>query len=109
MVCALLCNWASDGRSLHLTLVVDNNTSVVFEENEDTITSTDGLSLTDDHTWHDLLSEFWLTLLDGCHEHVTDTSSRETIQSTLDVVDGNDVKVLCTRVVCTIHDGSDRA
>ena len=47
-VCALLCYWAGDCRTLHFTLVVDNNTCVVFEVDEHTVLSSNGLTLTDD-------------------------------------------------------------
>ena len=49
-----------------------------------------------------LLSQFGLTLLDGGNDHVTGSSSRESVKTTLDTTDGNDVKVLkesCVRRV----------
>jgi hypothetical protein len=43
-----------------------------------------------------LFSQFWFTLLDGCDEHVTDSSSWQTVQATTNAHDGNDVQVLTT-------------
>lgn len=40
--------------------------------------------------------------------HVTDTGGRETIQTSLDLGDGDDVKILGARVVGAVHDGGDR-
>ena len=42
----------SDSWTLHFTLWVGDNTSVVFEVKEDTITSTPWLTLTNDNSWH---------------------------------------------------------
>ena len=50
---ALLGNGASDGRTLHLTLGVDNDTGVVLEVEEDTVTTPPGLALADDDSGHD--------------------------------------------------------
>lgn len=38
-----------------------------------------------------LFSQFWFTLLDGGNEHVTDSSSWQTIQTTTNAMDSNDV------------------
>lgn len=55
-----------------------------------------------------LLSQIRLSLLDSGQDHVTDTGSRQSIKTTLDALDGNDVQVLGTRVIGAVHDGSDR-
>lgn len=39
--------------------------------------------------------------------HVTNTGCRKTIQTTLDLGDGDDVKILRPSVVSAIHDGCD--
>lgn len=44
----------------------------------------------------------------GIAYHVTDTGGRETIQTSLDLGDRDDVKILGARVVGAVHDGSDR-
>lgn len=38
--------------------------------------------------------------------HVSNTGGRKSIQSTLDLGDGDDVKVLCSGVIGAVHDGS---
>jgi hypothetical protein len=82
------------------------NTSVVLEVQEDTVGSLPGLGLSDDNGGVDLLSELGLALLDGGHDHVTDTSSRESVQAGTDTLDGDDVQVSGAGVVCAVHDGA---
>ena len=62
---AFLSNWASDGGTLHFTLIVDDNTSVVLEADDDTILPSPESLLPTDNAAHDLLPKSWLTLLDG--------------------------------------------
>ena len=50
---ALLGNGTSDGGTLHLTLGVDDNTGVVLEVEEDTVTTSPGLALADNDSGHD--------------------------------------------------------
>ena len=40
--------------------------------------------------------------------HGVRTSSRKTIQSGTDSLDGNDIKIFCARVVGTVHHGANR-
>lgn len=42
------------------------------------------------------------------HDHVTDTTSGETVKSGTETLDSDDVKVSSTRVIAAVHDGSDR-
>lgn len=106
-VSTFLGNWARDSRSLHFTLRVDDNTSIVLKENEDTILPSPWLSLSDNDSRHDLLSQFRLTLLDSGHEHVTNTGGWQSVQSTLDTLDRDDIQVLGTRVISTVHDSTN--
>lgn len=64
-VSALLGDGASDSRTLHLTLGVDNDTSVVLKVEVNTVSASPGLGLAHNNGGHDLLSELGLTLLDG--------------------------------------------
>ena len=41
------------------------------------------------------------------HDHVTNTSSGQTVQSGTESLDGNDVKVSSTRVVAAVDNGAD--
>lgn len=50
---ALLSNGTSDSGTLHLTLGVDNDTGVVLEVEEDTVTTPPGLALANDDSGHD--------------------------------------------------------
>lgn len=106
-VSTLLGDWTSDGRTLHLTLGVDNDTGVVLEVQVGTILSSPWSSLSDNDGWHNLLSQFRLTLLDGGHDHVTGGSSGQSVQSSTETLDSKNVKVSGTRVVATVDDGAD--
>lgn len=72
------------------------DTSVVLEVQEDTVESLPGLGLSDDDSGVDLLSQLRLSLLDGGHDHVTDTTGGETVQTSTDTLDGDDVQVTST-------------
>lgn len=103
----LLSDRSVDGRTLHLTLGVDNDTGVVLKVEEDTIPSPPGLPLSTDNSGHDLLTKLRLTLLDGSHNHVTGSGSRESVKSGTKANNGDNVEVLGTRVVSAVHDGTD--
>jgi len=51
-----------------------------------------------------LLAELRLALLDGSDDHVTNASSRETVEGATVTLDGNDVEVLSTGVVSAVDD-----
>lgn len=106
-VSTLLGNWTSDGRTLHFTLRVDNDTSVVLKVQVGTVLSSPWSSLSNNNGWHNLLSQLWLTLLDGGHHHVTGRGSRQSVQSSTETLDGKNVKVSGTRVVTTVDNGAD--
>ena len=82
------------------------DTGVVLEVQEDTVESLPGLGLADDNGGVDLLSQLRLSLLDGGHDHVTDTTSGQTVQAGTDTLDGDDVQVTGTGVVGAVHDGT---
>ena len=66
--------------------------------------STVGFSLANDNCWHNLLSEFWLTLLDRCKEKLTDGARWQSVKSGTNHSDGNHVEVLGTGVITAVHD-----
>lgn len=82
------------------------NTSVVLEVQVDTVSPAPGLALADDNGGHDLLAELGLSLLDGGHDHVTNTGSGEAVQAGTNTADGNDVQVASTGVVAAVHHGA---
>lgn len=55
-----------------------------------------------------LLSQLWLSLLDRSHDHVTRTGGRQSVQSSTDTLDGDDVEVSRARVVGAGHDRTTR-
>lgn len=85
------------------------DTGVVLEVQEDTVETLPGLGLANDDGGVDLLAEFGLSLLDGGHDHVTDTTGRQSVEAGTDTLDGDDVKVTGTRVVGAVHDGTTEA
>lgn len=89
-----------------LVLVGTYDTGVVLEVEEDTVEALPGLGLADDDGGVDLLAELRLALLDGGHDHVADTTSGETVETSTDTLDGDDVKVTGTGVVRAVHDGT---
>lgn len=83
-----------------------HHTSIVLEVQVDTVRSSPRLALTDDNGGHDLLSQLGLSLFDSGHDHVTHTSSGQTVQARTDTLDGDDVKVASTGVVAAVHHGA---
>lgn len=88
--------------------VVTYHTSIVLEVQEDTVSSLPGLGLADDDGGVDLLAELRLALLDCGHDHVTNATSRQSVEPGADTLDGNDVEVTGTAVVGAVHDGTAR-
>lgn len=82
------------------------DTGVVLEVQEDTVEALPGLGLANDDGGVDLLPQLGLSLLDGGHDHVADTTSRQTVEAGTDTLDGDDVQVTGTRVVGAVHDGT---
>jgi hypothetical protein len=83
-----------------------HHTSVVLEVEEDTVCSPPWLALADNDGGHDLLPQLRLSLLDGGHDHVSRTTSRQTVKTRTNTLDGDDVQVAGAGVVAAIHDGS---
>lgn len=79
------------------------DTSVVLEVEENAVRSLPWLALSDNNSGHDLLPQFWLSLLDGGHNHVTNTGSGKTVQAGTGSFDGDDVEISGTGVVTAVH------
>lgn len=97
---------SGDGRSLHLALVVDDNAGVVLEVDEDTILPAKWLALPNDDGRHHLLAQLGLALLHRGHEHVASTGGGQTVQATLDAIDGDHEQVLGASVVGTVDNSA---
>ena len=67
-ISALLRDGTDNGRASHLTLGVDDDTSVVFEVELVAFTASVALALSDDDSRQHLFTELWLTLLDRSEE-----------------------------------------
>lgn len=83
-----------------------HHTCVVLEVQENTVCSLPWLALSDDNCWHNLLSEFRLSLLDSCHNHIADTSSWQTVKTRTDTLHGDDVEISGSAVIAAVHDGT---
>jgi len=105
---SLLTHGTGDGGALHLTLGVDDDTGVVLEVQEDTVEALPGLALAHDDGGVNLLPQLGLSLLDGGHDHVTDTASGQAVEAGTEALDGDDVQVAGAGVVAAVHDGTDR-
>jgi len=79
-----------------------------LEVDELPILPAEGLALANDHSWHHLLTECWGTLLDGGHYKVAGGGCWQPVKAATNALHGDDVKVLGTGVVTTVHDCSDR-
>lgn len=82
------------------------NTGIVLEVEVDAVRSAPGLALADNNSGHDLLTELRLSLLDGGHNHVTDTGGGETVQARTSTRNSNDVEVTSTGVVAAVEHGA---
>ena len=72
-----------------------------------TLSSANGLALTNNHSSEHLLTQLRLSLLDGSKEHVTDGTSWEAVESSTNLSASDHVKVLSSSVIGAVHDGSD--
>ena len=106
-VSGFLSDGSGDGGALHFTLGVDDDTSVVFEVEDDTVLAAVRLTLADDDAGHDLLAEGGVTLLDGAHADITDGGGGEAVEAATVAPGGDEVEVLGASVVAAVDDGTD--
>jgi hypothetical protein len=101
-------NIASTPLLLHappkIKVVGTHHTSVILEVQENTVCSSPGLALSDNNCGHDLLPQLGLSLLDSRHDHISNTTSRQTVKTRTDTLDGDDVEISCTAVIAAVHD-----
>lgn len=83
-----------------------HHTSVVLKVEVDTVGPSPGLALTDNNSGHDLLTKLRLSLLDGGHDHVTNTRSGETVETGTKTRDRDDVQVASSGVVAAVQHGA---
>jgi len=106
-ISGFLSDGAGDGGALHFTLRVDDDASVVFEVEDDTVLTAVALALANNDAGHDLLAEGGVTLLDGAHADITDSGGGETVEAAAVAPGGDEVEVLSTGVVAAVDDGTD--
>jgi hypothetical protein len=100
--CTFLSNGSRDSRSLHFSLVIDNNTGTILKVDEDTLLPAERLALSDNNSRDDLLTKFGLSLLDGAHDHITGTGLGKTIQSTTNIANSDNMEILGSRVISAV-------
>merc|ERR1719277_2256057 len=88
---ALLCNGALNCRAFHLTLVVDNDPSVVLEVDEDSLATSPCFLLPDHNTLQDFLPQLWLAFLASAKHHVAWAAVRNHVQAPTDALHGEDI------------------
>jgi len=106
-VSALLSDGAGDGRSLHLTLGVDNDSGVVLKVQDDTLPAAPRLALADHNRGHNLFSQLRLSVLDRAENHISDTSLGHPVEATRGVGNSDDVQVLGASVVGAVDQSRD--
>ena len=67
--------------------VQTHHTGIILEVQENTIGSSPGLRLSNDNRRHDFLSQLRLSLLDGRHDHIADTTSGQAVEARADTFD----------------------
>jgi len=107
-ISALLRNGASDGCTLHFTLGVNDDSTIVFKVKEDTLFAAPRFALANNDGAHDLLAKLRLTFFNGAHNEIAHSSSGERVEAALHALDGNDVDVLCARVIAAIDYSTHR-
>ena len=100
-----LCNWPCDGKIFHFPFIVYYDPSLIFKIKKQTIFSMVWLSLLNYHHWMYLLSELCFAFFDCGHHHVTHTSSRKSILSSLDPLHRDDTQTFGFCVVSTVDHG----
>jgi hypothetical protein len=80
-----------------------HHTSIILKVQENPVRPSPRLALAHNNCRHDLLPQLRLALLDRRHDHITDTASRETVETRTDTFDGDDVEISGARVVAAIH------
>jgi hypothetical protein len=78
-----------------------------FKVDKDTVASAPRLALTDNDSGHNLLLKIRLSLLNGGHNHITNTRGWQTIKTALNALNGNDVEILSARVIGTVDHSTD--
>merc|ERR1719215_1377700 len=101
---ALLGHRSLDGGALHLALVVDDDTGVVLEVDEDALLAAPRLLLSDYDAFQHLLPQLWFPLLHGAQHHVAGAGLRKLVQPAAIATHGDDVEVLRAAVVGAIHE-----
>ena len=86
----------------------DARPPISIEETKCSKKSVDDHAITQNIIKRTLLSQLGLSLLYGSHDHITYTGGGKTIETSSDSVNGDEVQVLGSTVIRTVHFGSNR-
>jgi hypothetical protein len=98
---ALAC--ALTSLTLHLSLVVDNDSAVVLKVDEHTILPPPSLALSDHYCWEHLLTQLRLALLDCGHDHVSNTCSSHMHVYSTPMIVSTSIRSSGTGAITTAH------
>merc|ERR1711981_874517 len=105
-ISTLLGDRSSDSRTFHLSLWVDDDSSVVLEVDPSSFLPPESFPLSNHDGWVDLLSQVRVSLLDSGHDHVSTASTRKTVQTGTPSLNSDDVNVLSSSVISTVDEGT---
>lgn len=100
--------WKDSSKYQNRSNLSSPKTMNTFEVHENTIFAPPGLALAHNNSWHDLLPQVRLSLLYRGHNHVANGSGWQPVQAPLHSLDGNDIQILGSSIVGTIHHGAYR-
>merc|ERR1719354_451183 len=95
----------SSGFPFHFTFLVHYDSCVVFKHDYGSVFSPPAFPLSNNHSKHDLLSKFWLSLFHTADNHISNRGGWKSIQPAFVSFDGNDVQVLRSGVVAAVDYG----
>ena len=97
----------SDGAAFGLAFVVDDHSCVVFAVQEGSVRSVPCSSLSDYNSGVHFLSEFLDSLFDWAENYISDGSGGESVEMSSDSLNGDDVEILSSWVICAVEGGGD--
>ena len=93
--------------TLHFSLNVDDNTSIVLKMDESAILASEEFPLPDDDGRVHLFSQLGLSLFDCGSNNIANTGSRQSVQSPFESLHTDHIQILGTSVVSAIDYGTD--
>jgi hypothetical protein len=86
--------------------ILTYHTGVILKVQENTVCPSPGLALAHNNGRHNFLSQLRLSLLNCSHNHIANTASRESVETSTNTLDGDDVQISCAGVIAAVHDSA---